>query len=44
MATVAERLVACKGLGEVVRVVDEAARAQVREFKERLLGGLEALG
>lgn len=38
MATVAERLAACKGLGEVVRVVDEATRAQLRQFKERLLG------
>lgn len=41
MATVAEKLVACKGMGEVVRLVDEAARAQIREFKERLL--VEAL-
>ncbi len=37
MTTVAERLMACKGVGEVVRVVGEAGRAQLREFKERLL-------
>lgn len=38
MGTVAEKLAACKGMGEVVRVVDEAAGAQLREFKEKLLG------